>query len=160
MRNMQVSNSDAHATLLLKRARTYPSTHASTRTHEETFSVRSGASTTDRSVFILHPHLRYPHTTHTHACSYRPPPPPHAPTSTSPPRHTHTPTALPPQHTHYTLTPTSIVLYTFLLLITFPSRCSYVCYTVLVQRFEPQGRRFTNFHYYSLSFSPLLFFIR
>ena len=24
----------------------------------------------------------------------------------------------------------------------------YVCYTVLVQRFEPQGRRFTNFHYY------------
>ena len=24
----------------------------------------------------------------------------------------------------------------------------YVCYTMLVQRFEPQGRRFTNFHYY------------
>ena len=26
----------------------------------------------------------------------------------------------------------------------------YVCYTMLVQRFEPQGRRFTNFHYYYL----------
>ena len=24
----------------------------------------------------------------------------------------------------------------------------YVCYTMLVQRFEPQGRCFTNFHYY------------
>ena len=24
----------------------------------------------------------------------------------------------------------------------------YVCYPMLVQRFEPQGRRFTNFHYY------------
>ena len=24
----------------------------------------------------------------------------------------------------------------------------YVCYTMLVQHFEPQGRRFTNFHYY------------
>ena len=24
----------------------------------------------------------------------------------------------------------------------------YVCNTMLVQRFEPQGRRFTNFHYY------------
>ena len=24
----------------------------------------------------------------------------------------------------------------------------YVCYTMRVQRFEPQGRRFTNFHYY------------
>ena len=23
----------------------------------------------------------------------------------------------------------------------------YVCYTMLVRRFEPQGRRFTNFHY-------------
>ena len=25
-----------------------------------------------------------------------------------------------------------------------------MCYTMLVQRFEPQGRRFTNFHYYYL----------
>ena len=33
----------------------------------------------------------------------------------------------------------------FLLLMTFPSRCT-LC--VLVQRFEPQGRRITNFHYY------------
>ena len=24
----------------------------------------------------------------------------------------------------------------------------YVCYNILVQRFEPQGWRFTNFHYY------------
>ena len=24
----------------------------------------------------------------------------------------------------------------------------YVCYTMLVERFEPQGRCFTNFHYY------------
>ena len=24
----------------------------------------------------------------------------------------------------------------------------YVCYIMLVQRFEPQGRHFTNFHYY------------
>ena len=29
----------------------------------------------------------------------------------------------------------------------FPSRCT-LCVCVLVQRFEPQGRRFTNFHYY------------
>ena len=27
----------------------------------------------------------------------------------------------------------------------------YVCYTMLVQRFEPQGRRFTDFHYCYLS---------
>ena len=26
----------------------------------------------------------------------------------------------------------------------------YMCYTMLVLRFEPQGRRFTNFHYYYL----------
>ena len=37
-------------------------------------------------------------------------------------------------------------LYAFLLLMTFPSRCT-LCYTLLVQRFELQGRRFTNFHY-------------
>ena len=24
----------------------------------------------------------------------------------------------------------------------------YVCYTMLVQRFEPQDRRFTNYYYY------------
>ena len=37
----------------------------------------------------------------------------------------------------------------FLMLITFPPRRT-LCdnYTLLVQHFEPQGRRFTNFHYY------------
>ena len=39
--------------------------------------------------------------------------------------------------------------YIFILLITFPSRCTLgVLYTMLVQRFEPQGMRFTNVHYY------------
>ena len=29
----------------------------------------------------------------------------------------------------------------------------HMCYTMLVQRFEPQGRRFTNFHYYYYYFT-------